>query len=764
MVPSLFMLDLSRIPRLHDGDVRLGLRRALWTSALSFVAPTLVSLFTNQGSFVGAHDDRAAELAAVKYEAFLGDVARAMIGVALGAWAIVFVLTFAVFLATTALLRRYEADPRRQTPLFVVLAVAVVAVLWGRTAHAHPGLFLETLSNSRVLAAVATVAPFAFWPLVVFAFLGASLGLVHVGERRFWLGVGIIGVVATALFGWRAVRRSAKPTTYGAASRAKEDAKRLAREEKTDDGKDKDKDKRTEDLRSRMFPLAKRPNILWIAVDSLRPDKIDPEHTPNIAQLLGESAYFPNAVVTVPRTGPSWTSALTSLSPLANGVETMFPRAELGKLTNVSLPAHLVHLGYRTSAVSEYAGEFFGRVDFGFETLAVPRVELAEISGQLLLQRAPLVLAAVGEAYSRDWYVRQLLGDPLVPLVRGMPQFSRSEVMAIDTVTTLVPWDPAEREKVEKKPFFALLFYSQPHFPYTSSAPYYEKWRARGSSPSIRYGRDATNETPIENDADRRQLDGLYRGALAETDKAIGDLLARLRAQNLLDDTIIVVSADHGEGLYECATCVGHGDNLRGMTTLKVPLAFRLPRAKFPKAKIGTVDTWVSTLDVYPTLLTLLGESRIVVHEGSPLLSTGGEVTAPEKRTFFAETGEWLWSTNAVPKTRVAYPPITGLASIEKNRIAIDAKWEPVIRSAKHRAVVRPPWKLMYEPGDGHVDWHLYRIDQDPYDDHDVIADNPAVADELRAALRQSVLRHPQMLEVDGFFVTRAPPPPEEEW
>ena len=39
--------------------------------------------------------------------------------------------------------------------------------------------------------------------------------------------------------------------------------------------------------------------ILWIAVDSLRPDHIDPTNTPNLAALLSESIYFPNAITPV---------------------------------------------------------------------------------------------------------------------------------------------------------------------------------------------------------------------------------------------------------------------------------------------------------------------------------------------------------------------------------------------------------------------------------------------------------------------------------
>jgi arylsulfatase A-like enzyme len=238
----------------------------------------------------------------------------------------------------------------------------------------------------------------------------------------------------------------------------------------------------------------------------------------------------------------------------------------------------------------------------------------------------------------------------------------------------------------------------------------------------------------------------------------------RLARRGKLDDTVIVITADHGEGLYECSTCLGHGDNLRGIGTLRVPLAFVLPEKRFPEGKPRVVEAWSSQLDIYPTILSLLGEPPIVTHEGVPLLlRSGARATTPE-RIFTAETGEWLWTTSAVPKTRLEYPPITGLARIEKGRIEIDPKYDPVIRAGKHRAAIRWPYKLDYEPSADGVAWRLFKIDDDPFQDHDVTAEHPHEAAELRAALRQAVLRHPSVMAVGDHFVSRPPMPPEEEW
>jgi arylsulfatase A-like enzyme len=207
---------------------------------------------------------------------------------------------------------------------------------------------------------------------------------------------------------------------------------------------------------------------------------------------------------------------------------------------------------------------------------------------------------------------------------------------------------------------------------------------------------------------------------------------------------------------------VGHGDNLKSMVTLRVPFAIKLP-ARFG-AQPRVDQTWVSQLDIYPTLLSLLGERPVAVHEGIALLDRSGVTIAPPAdRVHFAETGEWLWTTPAVPKDRLDYPPITGMATLERGRIVIDGKYMPVIRSAKHRAAFRYPYKLTYEPRKSSAEIHLYRIDQDPMEEHDIREREPQVAEELAKKLRLDVLRHAEIMDVRGYFVSRPPGPPEED-
>lgn len=707
------------------------------SAALAAVfVPTIWIVLRGDVSWAGASDEKTADVATSTYGLFLQQVGAMVFLIAVTQWIVVWGATFAI---TAIFEARNKMRSRRKTTSFVtqvVVALAVVAVYAGFGAQRHPGLFLAPLASSPTLAFFVEACAY-LGPLVLVAVAAGLVVLVVRGDplvRSIVLAVAIVS--GGALVGATKRVNAFKPEPFSSPEPIVPSTSKL----ETDP------------------PSVRMPHVLWIAVDSLRPDMIDKVNTPNIAKLVSESVYFPNGIVPVPRTGPSWTAAMTSLSPLTNGVETMFPGRAKSKLFHAALPGQLVSHGYRTIATSEYAGEFFGRVDFGFQQVSAPRAELKEISGQLLFSRAPLALAHFGLVYSSSAYARSMIPPVLDELVRGMPNFSQPDVLADDILAFVA--DPRSKDR----PVFALAFYSQPHFPYTSSPRFGHRYRVSGSSRSLAYGRDVANETPITTDADKKQLVGLYRAALAETDEAIGKLFARLHAKGVLEDTIIVLTADHGEGLYECDTCVGHGDNLRGMMTLRVPIAFRLPLRRYPHATARVEDQYVSLLDVYPSLTALLQMEAVAIHEGQPLFMLDGRTRLMMPRSFLVETGEWLWTTAAVPKDRLVYPPITEIARLEDDRIAIDPKYDAVIRAAKHRALIKAPYKLTYEPTRDVVNWHLYDFQNDPLDTKDLAATKPEVFAAMKEELRKGVLRQPFIVPAGDWFVTRPPMPSEEHW
>ncbi|MEW5804840.1 MAG: sulfatase-like hydrolase/transferase [bacterium] len=123
-----------------------------------------------------------------------------------------------------------------------------------------------------------------------------------------------------------------------------------------------------------------------------------------------------------------------------------------------------------------------------------------------------------------------------------------------------------------KKPFFLWVHYFDPHFPYDAPAPF---------------------DTLYKNLP--------YDGEIAFTDQCLGHLFAKMQEQGIMDNTLIILAGDHGEGLWE------HNEQGHGLfiydTTLKVPLIMRYPKL-FQRGK--KVTSLVSTIDIMPTIVESL--------------------------------------------------------------------------------------------------------------------------------------------------------------
>ncbi len=104
---------------------------------------------------------------------------------------------------------------------------------------------------------------------------------------------------------------------------------------------------------------------------------------------------------------------------------------------------------------------------------------------------------------------------------------------------------------------------------------------------------------------DLEHVIALYDGEIRYTDEHIGQMLEVLAGMNELDNTVVAVTADHGDEFFEHGK-KGHRNNLYD-TTLLVPLIVRYP----PKVPAGTVvEEQVRLLDLAPTLLSLAGVAK----------------------------------------------------------------------------------------------------------------------------------------------------------
>lgn len=156
------------------------------------------------------------------------------------------------------------------------------------------------------------------------------------------------------------------------------------------------------------------------------------------------------------------------------------------------------------------------------------------------------------------------------------------------------------------RPFFALLWYVDPHVPYTPPDAILEELldpqeRALVSERTIRPGFE---DLSAEEKAVSKRL---YQGEVHSFDRAFGELLRQLRQREALEDTLVVFTSDHGESFWEHdgvdgRPVVGHGISLY-RTETAVPLVMRFPDGRFAGSEKGRVDT----IDIVPTVLDALG-------------------------------------------------------------------------------------------------------------------------------------------------------------
>jgi arylsulfatase A-like enzyme len=171
--------------------------------------------------------------------------------------------------------------------------------------------------------------------------------------------------------------------------------------------------------------------------------------------------------------------------------------------------------------------------------------------------------------------------------------------------------------------FFAYIQTIDPHVPYDPPAQYlqmYDPMEYVGQIKPRMTGEllEKAKRTPpqvVFDARDKQRLKALYDGEISKHDHFFGLFLERLARLGLADDTLVVVTSDHGEEFDDHGSW-GHGHSVY-QELLHVPLVFRLP-SRLPA---GTrVPNAVSTLDVSATVTDLLGVPGMAHNEGHTLV------------------------------------------------------------------------------------------------------------------------------------------------
>jgi arylsulfatase A-like enzyme len=421
------------------------------------------------------------------------------------------------------------------------------------------------------------------------------------------------------------------------------------------------------------------PSIVLVTVDTLRADALGaygarPSRTPRLDRLAAESTLFERATAPMPLTRPSHFSILTSRYPREHGVlnnRIALPESER------TLAEILAEHGYRTAAfvaVSLLArGSGFEQ---GFETVEGP-------AG------------------------RQRAGGPVVE-------------QALAWVDSL---GPAER-------FLLWVHLFDPHEPYAPPPEHrLEVDRELGQRlPSV--GWQEIYETARENDGDvpRAVLEhakALYRGEVSATDTWIGALLDGLAARGRgLEETIVVVTADHGE-CFEDGVYFEHAHCLRD-PAIRVPLLVRYPPGFPPGARVSSV---VSTLDIAPTLLAAVGIEPPADWSGRRLRASDG--ADPRYVLIQYPYYEQRAVTGRLEKRREVVKTVAGEPTL------------PVLIATEKVGLVGPDWTYLRARGPEGASEELYPSAGAPGEGHGAPEARPGERERLAALLDEALRKHP---------------------
>ena len=482
-----------------------------------------------------------------------------------------------------------------------------------------------------------------------------------------------------------------------------------------------------------------RPNVLIVAADSLRYDHLGchgygRDTSPNIDRLARESVDFQSMHVSTASTLESWATMLTGKYPVNHGLRYMFigkQEAEAIAAEKGTLPRLLASEGYRTAVYGDWAANCFALVDFGFEKADVSDVQNLDVFLSEVAFRTHFLVS---------YYFAHAFGEALIPRLRQVTGYLGSERL---TESFLAEFD---RSATAAKPFFGVLFLSSTHLPYQPPHPWNEKF----VDPAYRWPNRYQLEFKIDDfikhgfekmppERERRHVVDLYDGGVAHFDSVVGRIADHLRATGLDRNTILIVTSDHGEDLYDPDTTLGHGTNFYGGDqSTRIPFIARLPGAQFGGR---SVDRITRTVDILPTILEWTGS------KSSPPAADGKSVAAyvaPEAEDLdlaaFAETCYLFYPKRVEGEDAYVLEPADSTLEIDesfRNLFVLKEKWRAPVIDTKDRMMRTKRWKLVYVKGRDKPIYRLYDMSADPTQRKDLSVERQDVVRRMAPVLEE---------------------------
>ena len=333
------------------------------------------------------------------------------------------------------------------------------------------------------------------------------------------------------------------------------------------------------------------PAVLLVSIDTLRPDHLgiygyERETSPRIDSFFEGAAVYERAMAVGPRTPPSVASMLTGRYPAGHRVRLFYQK----------LPAQIATI----------------------PDLIPPEYQTAGFVGNAVVSDEAMGLASRFDVFEDE-------------VDRPALYTTNVERSAEPLTDAAIAWLREQRDP--ERPFFLWVHYMDPHSPYLPP----EGWTLRGFEHDqprwVEPTRLAQNNIQREEAVDGELVDALisldaYDEEIAYTDEHVGRLLEAFEAASDPSSSLVILTADHGEGMLEHQMYFIHGYQVYD-ELVRVPMLVRAAGVES-----GSRRELVSLVDVLPTILAHTFAKVPAGLPGVDLRPAGGD---PARRVF-AET------------------------------------------------------------------------------------------------------------------------------
>ena len=431
-----------------------------------------------------------------------------------------------------------------------------------------------------------------------------------------------------------------------------------------------------------------KKNIVLIGIDALRADHLgcyayNKETSPNIDNLAKKGITFENAFSCINTTDPSFTTILSGKYPISHGIRNHGEKVTNSMLQNFYkqkikfLSEILRDNGYKTVGM-DWLGRWHKK---GFEYYLgdAPQKRHLKILSKIVNQLPDTFSDKINKIYRRATSSKSSLTDKSLELINNC-----------------------------NKPFFLFIHYWDVHTPYNAPESIYNELKPRGDGQEleelfVNIRNEKWKEYLLKaagKATTAEEVSAMYDSAIKYVDQEIGRLVKYFKEQGIYENTIFVITSDHGESLIEHGIFFDH----HGLydESIHIPLIFNnLP------VEGKRIKGFVQHVDIVPTLLDILN--------------------IPFKEAEFDGVSLVPLIRDEVNSLRSF---IVAEESYTENKIAIRTnKWKYIYSPSKDAATCRFCGVIH-----GGIE-ELYHLGSDPKEMQNIVEEKPEIAKILRKNL-----------------------------